>query len=499
MKAIKTIMAFIFCISSLLNADVKVNPLFSKNMVLQENAEVPIWGWAEPGEEVTVSGSWGESENTVADKNGKWMVKLSTPVSNDVFTVRIKGKNEINIGNVLLGQVWLCSGQSNMQWILAWSKNAEEAILGSRYPEIRYFHVKRTASETPLEKCEGEWVICDPYTSKDFSAVAYFFGRELFQELRKPIGLINSSFGGTRAETWTPLETLKANPVNKDYLENYEKAAKTYPEQMEKFRRERHEWIKESRKARFKGKKVPRPPHKPYGPGHQNAPAHLYNAMINPLVPFEIKGVIWYQGEANNRNPSAYKTIFPEMIKSWRKLWSDPNMPFYFAQLSDFKGIKPITREAQMSVLSLDNTGMAVTVDIGNPNDIHPRNKEDVGKRLARWALAKDYGKDIVYSGPLYKSHKIEEDKIRIHFKYAGSGLKVKGNKLSEFTIAGSDKEFLTAKAELEGDTVLVWNEKIENPKAVRYGWSNSPDIKLYNGEDLPASPFRTDNWEIKD
>lgn len=472
MKSAKRIsIFFLFSIifnNTLAYAQIELPSVISDNMVLQQQFEAPIWGWANPGEEISVTASWDQKEvKATADAYGKWMVTLKTPQSGGVYTITI---NEIVLKNILIGEVWICSGQSNMWWPLSQTMNAETEIAAANYPEIRLYYAAREFADEPKKNCYGKWTECDPQTAAAFSAVAYFFGRELYQELGVPIGLIHTSWGGTPAEAWTRKEVLQSDSELAIYLERFkQKIAATEPGIV---------------------------------PRDQRSPSSLYNAMIAPLIPFGIRGAIWYQGESNTREAKLYEKLFPAMIENWRQDWRQGDFPFYFVQIApynyDIPVICALLRDAQRKNLSVPNTGMAVIMDIGDPNDIHPRNKQDVGKRLALWALAKDYGKQtIVYSGPLYKAMKIEKNKIRLMFDYVGKGLMAKGGELTHFEIAGEDRKFFHAKAKIDGKTVVVSSDKVKKPVAVRFSFSNIDEPNFFNKEGLPASSFRTDDWEI--
>ncbi len=447
------------------SSDIRLPAVLSDNMVLQQNSQVCLWGWTGPGEEVLINCSWlSEEVKARAGDNGKWSVKVKTLSAGGPHSITFKGKNTIEFKNILFGEVWLCSGQSNMEWSVIKALNAEEEMKNTNFPQIRLFDVKNTISDNPEEDCVPrlEWSECRDSTVKNFSAVAYFFAKELYKKLNIPIGLIQSDWGGTPAQAWTKKEVMQNNENLKTYLE--------------------------------------RPLNKNWVP---STPAGLYNGMIHPLINYGIKGAIWYQGESNRLESELYKTLFPAMIKNWRDDWRQGDFPFYFVQIAPFKYQDPVVgallREAQLSSMSsVPNTGMAVTMDIGNNNDIHPKNKQDVGRRLALWALAKTYELDIpVYSGPVYKSQKIERDKIKLFFDFTGGGLTAKNNILDRFTIAGNDKKFHKAIAEIVGENVVVSSKKVRKPIAVRYAFTNTSTASLFNKEGLPASSFRTDKWPI--
>lgn len=647
--------AILLTISWTAFAEVKLPALFSDNMVLQQNFDAPVWGWADPGEKVSVKGSWqllGGSSAT-ADKNGKWNLTIKTPKASGPFTLTVKGKNVVKINNVLIGEVWICSGQSNMQMNVSpgrpWHKGAfnyPNEIAAANFPDIRMFTVKQATAQEPKSDCEGSWAICSPETVGSFSAAGYFFAHELHKELGIGFGMIHTSWGGTPAEAWTSAEYLMQLP---DYAAFFEKMQNTDSEQAkEEYEKALVDWWKDLEAADigkrqtpegwqnsqlddadwkimslpklweedlpeldgsvwfrkaidipaswtgkdltlelaaiddmditwFNGTEVgahetlgyyntPRKYNVPAsvvktgqnviavrvvdntGAGgifgeaefkirpadksseaitlagdwkfkvgldlkdlrgmplssrlakNQNTPTMLYNAMIAPLIPYSVKGAIWYQGESNTGRAYQYRSLFPKMIECWRNDWAQGDFPFYFTQIAPFnygtEYICPELQEAQLMTLSVPNTGMAVTMDIGNIYDIHPRNKQLVGKRLALWALAKDYcRKDLVYSGPLYSSMQKQGDKIRIFFDHTGSGLVHMGGPVSHLTIAGKDKVFVKANSEIENNTLVVSSPEVKEPVAVRYAWSNTAVPNLFNFEGLPASPFRTDDW----
>ncbi len=460
---------FLFLQISNIYANIKLPSIFADNMVLQQNFEAPVWGWAEPGTEVVVSGNWSRmpARSTIADKNGNWMVKLKTIDAGGPYQLSI---NDIIIQNVMIGEVWICSGQSNMQWALSNTENAEQELMKSDLPSIRLFYVARDHADEPSKDCFGKWEICTEETAKTFSAVAYYFGKEILNALDVPVGLIHVSWGGSTAQAWTNYNILQSTPEGQFYIEKY------------------NEKIKNSAPGI-----VPR--------NHQS-PAGLYNGMLKPLIPFGIRGAIWYQGESNTNEHSMYKNLMKTMIMSWRNEWSQDDFPFYFVQIAPFNYQKEFIgaalRDEQRRSLEISNTGMAVTMDIGNPDDIHPLNKKDVGKRLSLWALAKTYGiEDLVYSGPLYKSMQKEGKKIRVTFDHVDNGLICKGEELSDFTIAGEDRKFHQAEAIIDKNTILVSSKEVKNPLAVRFAFNNGDEPNLFNKEGLPVSTFRTDDWTI--
>jgi len=654
-KLITIVILFVLTAESL--AKFELPPIIDHYMVLQQNTEANLWGWIEPGEDMEVSPDWLKQSFTAkADKDGRWELKVPTHKAGGPYTITFKSSREVRtIREVMLGKVWICSGQSNMDMPLekSWAEgvlNYQHEIANSNKPLIRLFTFDRWYGSKPKEKFGGRWRPCLPETSGAYSAVAYFFAREITEKLDIPVGLIHTSWGGTPAEAWTSekvlrtlgdfdkqLDLVKANLSDEAMHEFYRHMGKwgkilnaayeenlgfargyaepdyndnnwkimTLPAYWEDFssdlkdlngvvwfRKEvvipddwagkdlilsfasiadcdvtywngvevgrtgyettsyyaaprnyriRGEYVKPGRvvisvrdyddrgnggiygdadKMKISPQDTPEKSiplngdwkyfievklsEEPKPPATQNDPSVLYNTMIAPLLSYNIKGAIWYQGESNVGRAEQYKKLFPAMIKCWRDDWGLGNFPFYFVQLAPYayewssKDGLAYLRQAQFEIMrSVANTGMVVTTDAGNLKDIHPRNKQAVGKRLALWALAKTYGvKDIVWSGPLYKDHKIEGDKIRIFFDHADAGLVCKGNKLIDFTIASKDRKFVSAEARIEGSTVVVYADEVKIPAAVRFGWANVSEPNLFNRESLPAGPFRTDNWK---
>jgi len=470
MKILFLLISLLFTIVDVSNvmAQIEFPAFISDNMVLQQQTEVPIWGWEKPGVNVKILCSWDKREYfTTTNSKGKWQTKIKTPVAGGPYKLTINNKEIINI---LVGEVWLCSGQSNMQWALDQTDNSSKEIDNANYPLIRFFYAARQLSDQPQEDCYGLWTECSPNTAKSFSAVAYYFGKKIHKELNIPIGLIHTSWGGSSAQAWTKKKILHSDP---DYNIYFEKQRK-------------QELAAEPGIL----------------PINNNSPSRLYNAMIHPFIPFAIKGVIWYQGESNTGEALLYEKLFPAMIKNWRDDWQQGEFPFYFVQLAPYKYDTPfiggLLRDSQRKSLSIRNTGMAVTLDIGNHDDIHPRNKLDVGERLALWALARDYGKnDLVYSGPLYKSYEIVNDEVHIKFTHIGGGLVSKSGELSHFELSGDDRIFYEAEAEIINDMVVVKSKHVAKPIAARYAFHNTDEPNLFNVKGLPASSFRTDNWPI--
>ena len=636
------ILPVILLICFFANANVTLPKIFGDNMVLQCNKPIPVWGWAGAKEKIVVQFN-NQTKNIKADKNGKWMVKLDEESAGGPFVLVIKGKNTITIKDVLVGEVWICSGQSNMEFSVRGAINADKDIASANYPMIHHFAVPKDVSAMPKNDITGgEWKVCSPQTVGDFTAVGFFFARELYNELKIPIGLIHTSWGGTHSETWTSHEAFENNDEFKTMIAgmpslNLDSLGKVKAEAMKKklasipgsfeenadattwkndsfddskwlqmklpslwesrglegldgfvwFRKSIEISAADAGKAAtlelamiddndityVNGTKVgstnaynaKRKYNIPAGVlkagknsiavrvddtgggggiygeendvkitienkvqplagdwqykiesvmkgnssvGPNDYPTLLFNAMLNPLIPYAIEGAIWYQGESNAGRAYQYRKAFPLMITDWRKHWNQGDFPFYFVQLASFNSANGNSkngstwgelREAQTMTLSLPNTGMAVTTDIGTANDIHPRNKQDVGKRLATIALHNVYGKNIEYSGPMYQSMKVEGNKIIVSFTHTGSGMmaKDKYGYVKGFEIAGNDQQFHYAKAMIEGDHLVVFSDEVSNPFAVRFGWTDDAgEDNLFNKEGFPASPFRTDNWK---
>ncbi|NQT25172.1 beta galactosidase jelly roll domain-containing protein [candidate division KSB1 bacterium] len=640
-----TIFIVLFLLLSItLVAEVRLPRVFSSHMVLQQDRDIPVWGWAEPGEQVTVK-LFDQKKSTTADEEGTWRVTLSKMEAGGPYQMIVEDSSVVLFDDVLIGEVWICSGQSNMEWPLSMVNNADEEMAAADYPNMRLFQVSnRIGGKPETDLPSGAWAVCTPETAPEFSAVGYFFGRDLLKTQNVPVGLISSNWGGTDIETWISQEAIQTHldfeapdeAMGKMSMQEImEKADEEYEAWLVSIREndlgmkegspiwadpdlDASEWpimslpslwegsglpgldgvvwfrktfdltdpeaksdlhlslgpIDDSDETFVNGKKVgemwdqynvPRKytvpsdvlqsgtntlavrvedytgggglwgkpeqlfiqtmteertlvgdwqyqvgsgseSRRPRQPGPNSYPSLLFNGMINPLIPYAMQGVIWYQGENNAGRAYQYRDLHPLMIKDWRNRWDD-DFPFLLVQLANYMAAQDAPaesdwaelREAQLMTLSEKKTGMAVTIDVGEAQDIHPRNKQDVGHRLALAARKIAYGEDIVHSGPIYDSMKKKKDHIQLKFKHAGSGLEVKDRYgyLKGFAIAGLDSVFHWAKAEIDGkDKVKVWNPKIEKPIAVRYGWAANPDdVNLYNKEGLPASPFRTDDW----
>lgn len=492
------LLCFVFTFAS---AQIRLPALISNGAVLQQNSTVALWGWASPGETVTIAPNWDrQPKKVVADASGKWLTKIPTPKAGGPYEISFKASNTITVSNILLGEVWLASGQSNMEFFIGKTSNrsytgvhnCDDVIKDAEHPAIRQIDVPNKVADSPQDDFKGEWKIASANTIDTFSAVAYFFAREINKATGFPVGIINASWGGTPAESWTKKEVLQADSDLNEILVRYQKAVDVFPAENEKYKAAFAKWREDSSSGKGAA------PAAPMGPMHNKSPYKLYNGMIVPVQPYTLRGVIWYQGESNADRAYQYRKLFPAMIANWRSDWKAEDLPFYFVQISPHRSQNPEIRDAQLYAYRTEpHTGMAVTTDNGDPLDIHPRNKEVVGKRLSLWALRNEYGKkDIVVSGPLYKSMKVEGDKIRILFDF-DRGLSAKEGELQEFTIAGEDQQFFPAKAKIEGNTVVVWSETVKVPAAVRFAWRHVPAPNLYNGAGLPASPFRTDNWKL--
>ena len=473
-------------------ADVTLADLFQNFGVLQRGIPVPVWGTADPGEQITVSFE-GKSARTTTGKDGRWQVEIGPfkPVAARRFTVT--GKNKVVLPRMSVGDVWVCSGQSNMGWPLRSTDGAEKELATLRDPRLFLYTVRRSVADEPASAAGGTWQRVSPENAKQFSAVAYYFGKEMRKALAIPIGLIHTSWGGTPAEAWTSRRALEADETLQPIVRMWDKAVRKHPEALRAWKTRVAEWKAKGAKGRK--------PRSPAGPRHPHRAAGLYNGMIAPLVPYGIRGVIWYQGEANAARAKQYRTLFPAMIRDWRRVWRQGDFPFYFVQLANWRAVKvepsesawAELREAQRATLAEPNTGMAVTIDIGDAGNIHPRNKREVGRRLALIAQAELFGKNVVPSGPLFEAAEFEGGTVRIRFRYAKGLAARSGGTLSGFAIAGSDKKFYWAHARVDGETVVVSHPDVKKPASVRYAWADNPICNLVNGAGLPASPFRTD------
>lgn len=452
---------------SILIAQTQLPSLFSDHMVLQQNTTVNLWGTDNPKEKITVTTTWGAEASAKTGKNGKWRLQLETTAAGGPYSITVSGSEEVMLKDVLLGEVWFASGQSNMEMPVKGYRNqpitgSNEEILRSDNDQLRMFSAKRQVSMEPLNDIEGQWNAASPATTGDFSATAYFFGKRLQEMLGVPVGLVHSSWGGSTAEAWMDAAALEPFPE------------RTIPETMP----ERYE---------------------------HHAPSLLFNGMLNPFIGYTMRGTIWYQGESNRKRATEYQELFPAMIERWRELWDQGSFPFYFAQIAPYgyehvdSAGSAFLREAQLVALNnTENTGMAVTMDIGDCDCIHPADKKTVGNRLAYWALANDYGMEgVAFRGPEYREMELlDNGRVKLHFDHTGEGLSFYENEPAGFEVAGNDQVFYPAKAVINRDkTLTVWCDKVPEPAAVRYAFKNCIDGVLYNVAGLPASSFRTDNW----
>ena len=460
------LLAVLIFLSNCSFSQTRLPAMFSDNMVLQQQQMVSVWGVDNPNAKITVRGSWGKNATAITDSKGQWKLKLQTPAAGGPYKVVIKGSKEVTLKNVLIGEVWFCSGQSNMEMPVKGYSNqpvigSNETILNSSNDNIRFLNTPRSASITPLYDVKGEWNAVGPATTGNFSATAYYFAKKLQLVLNVPVGIIQSAWGASTIESWMDKQSL----------------------------------------SEFKNKVIPEtlPDSLP-----NRTPTILYNSMLHPYIGYTIKGVLWYQGEANRENANEYHALFTSMISSWRKQWQQGDFPFYFVQIAPFEPGKvnaAFLREAQLqTMLSVKNTGMAVTMDIGERTVIHPAQKEQVGNRLAYWALAKDYNvKGLAFSGPVFKElQKMANGRLMLTFDYCDQGLTSFGKPLTDFEIAGEDKVFYPAQAMIRNDkngVLVVWSDAVKNPVSVRYAFKNWAEGSLFNTQGLPASSFRTDSW----
>lgn len=445
-------------------ANIRLPNVIADNMVLQRQSAVTLWGWANPQEKIVITTSWNNHSDTIVTSNeANWKIKVNTPAAGGPYTITFKGMNTITLENVMIGEVWVCSGQSNMSWSNIHNvKQMIDELPHSANANIRVFNVPHTTSSHPQDNIPGDWKVCSAEALNGFSAVAYFFGKKLQADLHVPVGIINSSWGGTAAETWTPAEEINNNEILKTAAAEHQADV----------------W-------------------KPVTPGC------IYNAMIYPLANLSISGVIWYQGEANTIVAATYSPLLSTMINAWRNIWKE-NFPFYYVQIAPFKygnkNVGALLREQQVKTLSVPNTGIVVIPDlVDDINNIHPQNKRDVGSRLANYALAETYKQPITaYKSPLFKNMELDHNKAVLFFDNAPHGFKTKdGKPATEFYIAGEDRNFLPADVKIEKDRIVVSSKQIKKPVAVRFSFSNTAISNLFSKEELPVGPFRTDSWEV--
>ncbi len=515
------------CVSSAThaqNAQLRLAGVFGNHMVLQRDQPIPIWGWSAPGDEVTISIA-DQTASATADENGKWSANLAAMPAGGPHQVVAQGNRTVTVTDVLIGEVWLCSGQSNMAMEVYRAQNFENEKALANLPNIRMITVAKNATPKLQNDCKGNWTIASPNSVGNFSATAWFFGRKLHRELGVPIGLINSSWGGTDVASWTSRSAQKTNKALSEKMKKFDEGIKTYDAELAELQHAKAVaiWQKKAKERKANGKKPDRKPRLRTDPlVNQNRPSNLFNGMIHPLIPFGIRGAIWYQGERNAKtieNSELYAEQLKMLITDWRTRWEIGDFPFITAQLPNFYAPTDapvqntgwvMLRESQMRTLELQNTGIAITTDVGMAKDIHPKNKQAVGKRLALWALGTTYQKDILYSSPIYCSFESVAATAsangygRVSMDHVGDGLKTsdRSDEIKGFAIAGDDQVFHSAVGRLDrsqGNQVIVSSDEVKNPTAVRYNWANNPKGNLVNSADLPAAPFRTDTWEIEE
>ena len=488
-------------------AELKLAALFSDHMILQRDKPVPVWGWSDPEEKITVEFA-GQKKSTIAGADGKWQLKLdplAASAESRVLKVSSdKADRKLEIADVLVGEVWLGSGQSNMAMRVSSAKNFGTEKGLANFPAIRTFNEGSGAAAKPQSDAKGTWVVCSPETVGGFSATLYFFGREIHRELGVPVGLINSSVGGTPIESWIATEAQARVPeLAKTMTKTEPKPAVDEAALKAKHAKDLARWKNESERARKEGKPTPARPRDPLESAKRSGgPGGLFHGKIAPLIPFALRGVLWYQGEANTLPGKGmlYQHQLPLLVEDWRKRW-DEELPFAWVQLPNYN--RPgegwsLVREAMLKSLRLPKTGMAITVDVGDEKDIHPKNKQDVGRRLSLWALGTVYGRKVpAVSGPLPSGHEIQGDSITVTFKHTDGGLVFKEDQAGAFVIAGKDKQWKPARAKIEGDKVIISSPEVAAPVAARYAWASVAPCELFNGAGLPASPFRTDDWAV--
>jgi sialate O-acetylesterase len=501
------ILAILFSVP--LKGVVRLPAIFSDHMVVQDGLPVKVWGWASPGESIEIKFS-GQKLGLRANNVGQWNAEFKPAEGKGPHQMVFTGRNRLTIRDILVGEVWICSGQSNMEWPMTRTQNSAQEIAGAELPGVRLFNVPRQASGKPQENCQGAWLPCNPQSAKTFSAVAYFFGRNLHIETGKPIGLILSAWGGSPIEGWTSMAALERVKDARPILDKGESHVNAFITNKKSYLARLGDWETARNKAVKAGEKAPIKPRTPSDPTRKpNYPGSLFNGMINPIIPFSIRGAIWYQGESNVFRAHQYRSLFPAHIKDWRDRWGQGDFPFLFVQIAPFRYSRyhremcPELWEAQLMTLrNVPNTGMVVTTDIGDVRNIHPSNKQEVGRRLALWALNGTYGrKEVLSSGPIYKDYRVDKNRVLLEFDYTGGGIVSLDNEpLSSFTAAGDDHVFHPAKAEIlaGGKTIAVSSRLVRKPVSVRFAWSHDALHNLGNIAGLPASPFRTDTWPGK-
>jgi sialate O-acetylesterase len=490
-------------------ADVTLAPLFRDGAVLQQGKPVPVWGHATAGERITVA--FGDQTiGATAGADGRWTVVLAAlPASMVGADLVARGHNTVIVHDVVVGEVWLCSGQSNMEWPVERAQDAAQEIAGAQNPLIRQIRIEQAVAGTPRETVGGEWQAASPATVGKFTAVGYFFAREIFQKLGVPIGIVHSSWGGTPIESWLSPAALASNPAFAIVGERWRKNLAEYPASKAAYDAALADWTKAETAAQAQGavaqaaflKRQPQP-RAPRGPGDSWTPTGPFNGMISPLLPYALRGALWYQGESNSERPGEYEALFAALITSWRAHFGQGDFPFFWVSLANYKMPSDPTgmafaliREAQTQALALPNTGQALAIDIGNPDNIHPTNKQEVGRRLALIARAKTYHIPCDWSGPVFASATPERGAMRVRFAHNEGGLLAHDRPVQSLEVAGADRKFHPAQGRIEGATLVVSAPEAPAPVAVRYAWKNAPEANLFNGAGLPAAPFRSDNW----
>ncbi len=512
----KEVICIIFCLflgSEAMYGQVEPAGVFGDHMVLQRDRMIPVWGTAASDETVMVQFNR-QTKTITANAEGKWKIELEACPAGGPYEMTISGEESVTFSDIYVGEVWLCSGQSNMDMTVAredryWCGvlNEAEEVAAAEYPLIRVFDVEFATKDEPQTEVKGMWEVCSPQTVGHFSAAAYFFARQLHQKLNVPIGLVTTAYGASTAEAWTSRPALEAEPSLRFLLEAYEKSCQAYDSgaAQKKYEAALAEWQQATEEDKAEGRSGPRKPSMPKNPHlDQHSPCVLYNAMIAPVVPYAMRGAIWYQGESNGGTAKQYDRIMETLVKDWRTAWGQGDFPFLYVQLANhgepstepFRGggMAPV-RQAQLKNLSIPKTAMATAIDIGDAKDIHPKNKQEVGLRLSLAARALAYGESIEYMGPIYDHHQIEGSLIRLYFTHTDGGLVAKDGQLKGFAVTGDDKRFVRAEAKIEGDTVIVFSPDVDKPAAVRYAYDANPTVSLYNKAGLPASPFRTDDF----
>ena len=506
----RTVLLLALALPLAARAELKLPSVISDHMVLQQKQSNPIWGWDTPGTKVTVTFA-GQTKSGEAGKDGKWTVKLDPLTANAAPQVmKVKGTSEKSLQDILIGEVWMCSGQSNMGFTLSSDWNGDVEALASKHPNLRLFALPMVGTQELQNDITCKWEAATPETAKPFTAVGFFFGRYLHEILGVPVGLIDNAWGGSSAEAWVRRSTLESDPRFKSIIETWKKTESTYDHAkvVAAYDASVVKWKEAVAKAKAEGKPAPAAPRPPQNAlTGQHRPGNIFAGMMYPTMPYGIKGVIWYQGESNSGRAWEYRDLFPFMITEWRKEWKQGDFPFYWVQLADFKAQDPNPgdadwaelREAQTLTMKLPNSGQCVITDLGEGKDIHPKNKHDVAARLVRWALAKDYGIQIPYRSPEFKSMEIKGNKATITLDMFGSALRpFDVQEAIGFAVCGEDKVWQWAKGTITApNKVEVWSDKVAKPIAVRYAWANNPVCNLFSNEGLPVTPFRTDDFEM--